>query len=113
MPRSEKNIASVMMNDGSPVSITSQPLIRPMQAANAKVIRMAGHIGMPYSVVSRPQSRPEVPIMTPELRSNSPAIISSATGTATMPTVEATAVQRAVPVIVANVPVVSKPANIA
>ena len=63
---------------------------------------MAGHIGMPYSVVSRPQSRPEVPIMTPELRSNSPAIISRATGTATMPTVEATSVQRAVPLMVAN-----------
>ena len=51
--------------------------------------------------------------MTPALRSNSPPIMSSATGTATMPTVEAVVVQRAVPVRVAKFPVVSKPANIA
>ena len=113
MPRSEKNIASVTMNDGSPVSITSQPLISPMQAAKANVTRIAGHMDMPYSVVSTPHSSPEVPTMTPELRSNSPAIISSATGTATMPTVEATSVQRAVPVMVAKIPVVSTPANMA
>ena len=73
------------MNDGSPVSITSQPLISPIMAANRKTRKIAGHIDMPYSVVSRPPRRPEVPIITPELRSNSPAIMSSATGTATMP----------------------------
>ena len=101
------------MNDGRPVSMTSQPLMRPMQAAKAKVSRIAGHIGMPYSVVSRPHRRPEVPIMTPALRSNSPAIISRATGTATMPTVEATSVQRAVPLMVAKTPVLSTAANIA
>ena len=49
--------------------------------------------------------------MTPELRSNSPAIISRATGTATMPVVEATSVQRAVPVMVAKTPVSSTMAN--
>ena len=49
--------------------------------------------------------------MTPALRSNSPAIMSSATGTATMPTVAATSVQRAVPLMVAKMPVVSTAAN--
>ena len=36
-------------------------------------------------VVRRPSSRPELPIITPAERSNSPPIISSATGTATIP----------------------------
>jgi hypothetical protein len=37
-------------------------------------------------VVRMPRSRPELPIMTPAERSNSPPIMSSATGTATIPT---------------------------
>jgi hypothetical protein len=42
IPRSEKNIAKVTMKDGSPVSMTSQPLISPMRPRTTKVNPMAG-----------------------------------------------------------------------
>ena len=43
-----------------------------------------------------------MPVITPAERSNSPPIISSATATAMMPSVEATSVQRAMPLSVRN-----------
>ena len=49
-----------------------------------------------------PISRPVEPVITPDDRSNSPPIISSATATAMMPSVDATSVQRAMPLSVAN-----------
>ena len=57
---------------------------------------------IPTSVVRMPISRPVLPVITPADRSNSPPIISSATATAMMPSVDATSVQRAMPLSVAN-----------
>ena len=92
-----KNVASVTMKLGNLVFITMKPLNRPMHAAKANVMRIAGHMLKPHSVVSRPSSRPVVPVIAPADRSNSPPIISSATTTAMMPSVEATSVQLATP----------------
>ena len=61
----------------------------------------------PHSVVSRPSSRPDVPVITPADRSNSPPIISSATTTAMMPSVDATSVQLATPPSVRKLPAVA------
>src|SRR5918997_719307 len=52
---------------------------------------------MPTSVAMIPMKRPEDPVMTPAERSNSPPIISRATATAGMPSVDATSVQLAAP----------------
>ena len=95
------------MKLGSFVFITMKPLKRPTQAAKANVTMIAGHMLKPHSVVSRPSSRPVVPVITPADRSNSPPIISSATTTAMMPSVEATSVQLATPPSVRKLPAVA------
>ena len=82
--------------------------MKPTSAAKANVTRIAGHIEKPHSVVSRPITRPVVPVITPADRSNSPPIISSATATAMIPYVEATSVQFAIPLSVPNASVVTQ-----
>ena len=58
--------------------------------------------------MSSPISSPVVPVITPAERSNSPPIISSATATAMIPSVEATSVQFAMPLSVPNASVVTQ-----
>src|SRR5215208_5702174 len=82
--------------------------MKPTSAANANVTTIAGHIEKPHSVVSSPSRRPVVPVMTPAERSNSPPIISSATATAMIPSVDATSVQLAIPLSVPNESVLSQ-----
>ena len=97
-----KKVASVTMKLGSPVLMTIVPLMNPMQAANTNVSTIANQMFIPTSVARMPISRPAEPVITPDDRSNSPPIISSATATAMMPRVDATSVQRAMPLSVAN-----------
>src|SRR5215217_4887988 len=81
--------------------------MKPIVAANSSVRAIATHMFMSSSVASRPMNRPAVPVMTPAERSNSPPIMSSATATAGMPSVDATSVQFAAPSTVPNRSVVN------
>ena len=101
-PFSTKNVPSVTTNDGRAVRTTSTPLMKPITAPSRRVAMMAGHRGQPRCVTSSPAKRPDVPTMTPDDRSNSPEIISSATKIATMPTGAAKSVQPAAPCSEAN-----------
>src|SRR5918999_1038002 len=89
-PRSAKSIPKVTMNEGSPVLITRYPLKNPTASATAKASSTAAASGQPYSVVVIAMIMPAAPTIEPTERSNSPAIISIATGTATMPSCAAT-----------------------
>ena len=80
-----KNVPSVMMKLGSFVLTTAMPLMKPTAAPKTNTSRIDGQMFRWARVPSRPSSRPELPTITPAERSNSPPIISSATGTATMP----------------------------
>src|SRR5262245_15029949 len=84
-PRSMQKVPRVMMKLGSFVFTTAMPLTNPTARPKARQTRIAGQMFQPCSVVRMPSNRPELPIMTPAERSNSPPIIRSATGTATMP----------------------------
>src|SRR3954453_9959607 len=90
MPRSMKNVPSVMMKLGSRVLTTVTPLRKPIAIPNRRQTTIAGQMFQPYFVVRMPSSNPELPIITPAERANSPPIMSSATGTATMPSYAAT-----------------------
>ena len=59
--------------------------MKPIAMPNSSTTAIDGQMFQSARVVSRPSSRPEEPIMTPAERSNSPPIMSSATGTATIP----------------------------
>ena len=59
--------------------------MKPIAAPNSSTTTIAGQMFKSSRVVSTPSRRPELPIMTPADRSNSPPIIRSATGTATIP----------------------------
>ena len=83
-----KKVASVTMKLGSPVRMTMKPLMKPTPAANESVQTIAGETIMPTSVARDAHEQPRVPTMTPDDRSNSPPIISSATATAMMPSVD-------------------------
>src|SRR3954454_5483138 len=69
--------------------------MKPIAMPNSSTTAMDGQTFQSALVVSRPSRRPEEPIITPADRSNSPPIISSATGTATMPYCAAWSVQPA------------------
>ena len=84
-PCRTKNVASVTMKLGSFVLTTVIPLIRPITTPKSRTSAIAGQTFMFWNVVRYPSSSPELPIITPADRSNSPPIISSATGTATIP----------------------------
>src|SRR6266550_1130282 len=84
-PWRTKNVASVTMKLGSFVLTTVIPLINPITTPNSRTSAIAGQTFMSWNVVRYPSSSPELPIITPAERANSPPIINSATGTATMP----------------------------
>jgi hypothetical protein len=89
-PRIRNRVASVTMNDGNPVRTTRSPLKTPSRVVSAIDVRIAAQIGQPISVTSKPMMIPANPTSDPTERSNSPAIISSATAVATIPTWAAT-----------------------
>jgi hypothetical protein len=60
-------------------------LINPIAIPKSSTTPIDGQMFQSARVVSRPSSKPELPIITPADRSNSPPIMSSATGTATIP----------------------------
>ena len=59
--------------------------MNPIAMPNSSTTAIDGQTFQSARVVSRPSRSPEEPIITPAERSNSPPIMSSATGTATMP----------------------------
>src|SRR5829696_582086 len=71
--------------------------MNPTAPAAISVSTIASHMFMPTSVAITPMNRPDVPVITPADRSNSPPIMSRATATATMPRVEAGSSQFATP----------------
>src|SRR5262245_5142327 len=97
-PRRMKNVASVTIKLGSFVAITSVPLMNPIVRPKSSTITIAGQMFIPVSVTRRPRRSPELPTITPAERSNSPPIMSRATGTAMMPMFDASSLQRAAPV---------------
>ncbi len=89
-PRKMKSVPSVMMNDGSFVTFTSSPLIDPVSAVSKAAKPTAGQSGQPNPPASGGETRimtaiPEKPRSDPIERSNSPAIIRSATAIARIP----------------------------
>ncbi len=84
-----KNEPSVTMKLGRAVLITRRPLRNPMVNAKASDATMASHTFQPASEASIPIRRPADPVMAPADKSNSPPIISRATATAMMPSVDA------------------------
>ncbi len=76
-----------MRNEGSRVRTTSQPLMAPRMSASANVSTTATRGVQPGTgVIMRARKMLVMPIMEPSDRSNSPAIMSSATGAPRMPT---------------------------
>ena len=76
--------------------------MKPMTSAKAKAASTASQTGQPNSPMPIATIMPAAPTIEPTLRSNSPAIISSATAEPTMPTCAATSRYVAVPLIVRN-----------
>ena len=107
-PLSANSMPSVTMNDGRPVVTTTQPLNSPIEGGERE-----GERRCPPTAASRTRSTviamimPAAPTIEPTDRSNSPAIISSATGTPTMPICAATSRYVAAPVL-AQEPVVAR-----
>ena len=83
-------VASVTMNDGSPVRTTSRPFTTPRTVVRTIAMRIDSQIGRPSSVTPTPMTIPAKPTSEPIDRSNSPAIISRATAVARIPTWAAT-----------------------
>jgi hypothetical protein len=83
-------VASVTMNDGRPVRTTMTPLSTPRNVVAAIDIRIASQTGNPQIDTPMPMMMPANPTMEPTDRSNSPAIISSATAVPMIPTWAAT-----------------------
>ena len=86
MPRSMKNVPSVTMKLGSFVLTTVKPLRKPIASPNSEQTTIAGQM---FQCVVRGED-PEQKAASCRSsrrteRSNSPPIISSATGTATIP----------------------------
>src|SRR5712671_2269042 len=80
-----KNEPRVTMKLGRPVRETSSPLNSPIPTANASDTSRAGQMFQFSLVQSRPVTSEVEPIITPAERSNSPPIISRATGMADSP----------------------------
>jgi hypothetical protein len=91
-PAMMNRVARVTMNDGNPVRTTMIPLITPRPVARAIAIRIDSQIGrLPIVGDERiPIMIPAKPTIDPTDRSNSPAIISSATAVPMIPTWAAT-----------------------
>ena len=88
MPRSMKNVASVIRKLGIPVLTTRYPLMKPMPSA---ISRLTGYRPTCSARAGRDQRRSQRGGDDRDAgrdRSNSPPIISRATPTATMPIVE-------------------------
>ena len=82
------------MKLGSDVRSTTVPLNQPMVSASAKVSGTAMNRFSPAppeagSMLSSTTTMAAAPVIAPEERSNSPPIMSSATGTAMMPRIAA------------------------
>ena len=88
-PRRTKNVASVTMKLGSLLRTTRTPLNSPTRIANTRDTAMHSQIFQPNPLASRAIRMAHDPVMTPAERSNSPPIISMATGTAMMPNCQA------------------------
>jgi hypothetical protein len=84
-PRRMSIEPSVMRNDGSRVFTTRMPLMAPRLRASANVRTTARAGSTPYWEMSSARNRLLTAIMEPTERSNSPAIMSSATGAPRMP----------------------------
>jgi hypothetical protein len=78
-------LPNVTMNDGRPVRTTIRPFKAPMPPQTVKENIRDNQIGHPQKTEGMAISIPAKPIMEPTERSNSPAIISKATGAARMP----------------------------
>ena len=85
------------MKLGSLVVITSIPFTNPTPSPKRITTMNAGQTFQWWLTVSRAKRIPELPIITPAERSNSPPIISSATGTAMIAISDASSVQLDVP----------------
>src|ERR1700730_13080757 len=88
-PSSAKNIPSVVMKDGTPKRTTTTRFVRPIPAATNSDRRRAVRIGTPLYLNRITHTIGINAYTVPTERSNSPAIISRQTATATMPNVEA------------------------
>ena len=96
-PSSIRNVPSVMMKLGRPVRVTSQPLKKPIASATTSATPIATQMFWWNSTATMPTVSAVVPVSTPADRSKWPPIISSATATAMMPSVEAGSSQLATP----------------
>ena len=85
------------MKDGRPVRTTRSPLTKPMPRLNRRATPIAGHSGQSACRVRSMMLIPAAPMMDPTDRSNSPAIMSSATATASIPSGAAALSTAAVP----------------
>ena len=89
-PAMMNRVASVTMNEGSPVRTTRIPLITPRPVVRATAMMIDSQIGRPQIVTQIPIMIPAKPTIEPTDRSNSPAIISRATAVPMIPTWAAT-----------------------
>ncbi len=85
---STKNVLSVMRKLGMPVRTTSQPLTNPIASKTTSDTSAPTHMFALSWKLSIEAVSEAVVTETPADRSNSPPIMSSATPTATMPSVE-------------------------
>src|SRR5437667_199512 len=88
-PSSAKNIPRVVMNDGTRKRTATTPFVRPIPTATNSESRRAARIGTPLYLNRITHTIGIKAYTVPTERSNSPAIISRQTATATMPNVEA------------------------
>src|SRR2546430_2671247 len=100
IPCRARKVPRVTMKLGSPVRITIQPLNAPTASANTSDTSSASHTFQPALTASSAVTSPVDAVITPADRSNSPPIMSSATGTAISPRVEASSNQLATPPMV-------------
>ena len=113
-PMRMKNVPSVTMKLGSDVRSTSVPLNQPIASAKhsdsgtARCRLKPAPPSSPTSRLIRMTKMAVAPVIAPEDRSNSPPIISNATGTAMMPSSAATSRKLAVPPAVPNASDVSQ-----
>ena len=88
-PWRTKNVARVMRKLGNPLRLSMKPLIAPIASAMRRLSPTAAHTWKLKYQASSDADIPAVVTATPAERSNSPATMSSATGTAMMPMVAA------------------------
>src|ERR1700744_185182 len=85
IPWSMKNVPRVTRKDGIPVLTTIQPLTNPMPRENTSAISTPTQAFVVNHQANRDAHSAELVTATPADRSNSPPIISSATGVAIRP----------------------------